>query len=195
MAVSPCHLSGSGRRALDSSHSPVTSTDSSPRRLVMASPSAPIQSPRSKLASTSLGLHRTASTACMSSCTEPVTSWRVAKESLPWPRMLVSRPAIRTISPVRTSGVQVAVAAVQLGGGGRAVEAAADRDRCPARPGPRASSDARRSARRGSERRLVIAAPTRTPVSRSSSLVPRVFPGCWSRPGPDRAGYLRQRRP
>ena len=48
----PYHLSGSGRSALARISRPVTSMDSSPRRLVITSPVTPTQSPRSTSAST-----------------------------------------------------------------------------------------------------------------------------------------------
>ena len=51
-ALTPCHLSGSGRSALDKISSSSTSTESSPRRLVITSPVTPTQSPRSTSAST-----------------------------------------------------------------------------------------------------------------------------------------------
>ena len=52
-ALTPCHLSGSGRSALDRISRPSTSTESSPLRLVITSPVTPTQSPRSTSASTS----------------------------------------------------------------------------------------------------------------------------------------------
>ncbi len=47
VSVSPCHLSGSGRTALDSSSNEATLTLSSPLRVVITVPCTPTQSPRS----------------------------------------------------------------------------------------------------------------------------------------------------
>ncbi len=78
----PCHLSGSGRSALDRIWMSVTSMDSSPRRLVMTSPVAPTQSPRSMSASTAAASAGTLSARNMSWMV-PLASSMVANRSLP----------------------------------------------------------------------------------------------------------------
>ncbi len=102
-SLRPCHLSGSGRSALDRISRPLTSTESSPRRLVITSPVAPTQSPRSTSASTAAASAGRWSARNIS-CTAPLASSMVAKRSLPWPRIEATRPATLATSPVRVSG-------------------------------------------------------------------------------------------
>ena len=102
----PCHLSGIGRTAFDSSSqpfSPTGLTESSPFRVVITVPDTPTQSPRSR---DLLDAHASSPTMAfeMKSWTSPERSRTVAKISLPESRLSMMRPATETASSVSTPG-------------------------------------------------------------------------------------------
>ncbi|CAB4853296.1 unannotated protein [freshwater metagenome] len=101
VSVRPCHLSGIGRTALDSSSQRCTFTLSSPLRVVMTVPCTPTQSPRSRPLNDSNGSSPTTALET-NSCTSPSRSRMVAKTSLPPSRDSMMRPAMATSKSVST---------------------------------------------------------------------------------------------
>jgi hypothetical protein len=82
------------------------STESSPRREEMTSPSTPTWSPRSTSRFQAASAASPTRSAEIITCISPVPSRIIAKHSLPLERDSITRPATPTLSPVAAPGAR-----------------------------------------------------------------------------------------